>query len=213
MILSVRDVAYNGYIPVPNPKTRWYVSLPPVNCDLEFGKVYQVVSEQENELWAFNLMLAGIFNPQQGNFSLNGVALDALQRRKIAWLVNYDEIRRFGRFWLRVKNQVRQGIKKYQAHNLSERDYLNQFDLTPQRYIRYLRQQSAEGWRTSCAIGVAHNRMVFCFPAFLNQYFIDAYHYMWVDMLQFMKSLNCLILIPSPPNTNTYNLCDDTIEI
>ncbi len=215
MMLSVRDVAYNGYIPIPNPKIRWYASLPPVNGDFEFGKVYNVVSEHENELWAFNWLLAGIFNPQQGSFSLDGVMLDdAPQRRKIAWMVRYDEIRRFGRFPQRVKNQVRQGIKKYNAHNLSEYDYFNHFMLAPTLYIRYLRQQSSEGWRSSCVIGLSHNRMIFCFPSYTRQGFLDDYHNLWLgDMLQFMKSLNCLILLPSLPNANTYNLCDAIIHI
>lgn len=212
-MLSLRDVSYYGTLPLLYGKS-WHPTILPINCDLEQGKIYRITADGERNLWMFCYILTGYLNPQRGYFWMDGVELFAFQRRKLTWFVRYSEIQRFGLFYQSVKRQIRHGIKKYNAHNLTEADYMRIFRLDIHRFNRRLRYQSTQAWRSSCAIGLANNRKIICFSPVISGHILEEYHNSWFgDMLKFMKSLNCTILLPLSPYANAYNLHDETIHI
>lgn len=219
MKLILEDVKFKGTI--LNQVIEPEVNLTHLSYEFEFGKVYHIASERQWDGWAFNLLIAGAIVEQAGIIKLNDTIVSPYQRGKMSWRVHRDEIMRFGLFIQSVKNQIRAGIKKGNRYPLSEQDYIQNFKLTPQRYDRYLRQQSSEGWRSSCAIGLAHDKQIFCFPPFehgrknvVSTSFVEDHGERWFfDMLKFMKSLNCLILLPLPIDMDTSEFCDGVIKV
>ncbi|MDX2076212.1 MAG: hypothetical protein SFZ02_07260 [bacterium] len=218
MRIILEDVTFNGDLSIVDRIEKPKVQLSLSNHEFEFGKVYHLTSENHWDMWALSLLIGGAIVEQSGVFKIDEHIYSAAQRRKISWLVRYEEVRRFGLFTQTVKNQVIAGIKKGNRYGLSEQDFIQHFKLTPQRYVRYLRQQSAEAWSSSCVIGLAHDKQIFCFPPLEygmgSLEFVKMHGKKWFfDMLKFMKSLNCLILLPLPIDMETGDFCDAIVKI
>jgi len=216
MKLIIEDVKFKGKLSIIGKIDKPQVSISQFNYEFEFGKVYHLASEGEWEKWALSLLIAGAIVEQSGVIKLNDAICSPRQRQNISWLVNYTHIKRFGLFWQNVKSQIVSGIRKGNRYPLLEKDYISHFTLTPERYLRYITQLSSEVWRASCAIGLAHDRQIFCFPPmeYIRREFIEEYGKLWFfDMLNFMKSLNCLILLPLPIDMDTSDFCDGIVKI
>lgn len=221
MRLTLDTVKFKSNLPILDKVSKPEVNLNELSYEFEFGKVYHLASEIHWDAWALSLLIAGVIAEQSGNIKLNDATCPPRQRQKMSWRVHRDEVMRFGLFMQSVKNQIRAGIKRGNRYPLSEEDYIQYFKLTPQRYTRYLGQQSTEAWRSSCAIGLAHDKQIFCFPPFehnrknvVSTGFVEEHGVRWFfDMLNFMKSLNCLILLPLPMDMDTSHFCDAVIKV
>jgi len=221
MKLTLHNVSYQGELLIRD-KPRPYVHFNQLNHELTFGKVYHIACERDWDALGYNRLISGIITPQTGEISIDGVVCNPKKLRRISWHLRYEEIRRWGIFRQNIKNQIRQNKKKGNRYPLSENDYIRHFLLTPSRYLRYITQVSSEAWRASCAIGMANDRQIFCFPAVehwrrmsgVSSGFIQDYGELWLfDMLALMKPFNCLILLPLPPDTESSHFCDEIIMI
>mgnify|MGYP001297431209 CR=1 FL=1 len=215
MKLILENINFNGDLSIVDRIERPQVSISQLSYEFEFGKVYHLASERHWEMWALSLLVAGAIVEQSGVVKFNDNICSVCQRQEISWRVGYTHIKRFGLFWQNIKSQILSGIRRGNRYHLSEADYILNFKLTPSRYLRYITQVSSEVWRASCAIGLAHDKQIFCFPPMqLHRDFIKEYGKLWLfDMLTFMKSLNCLILLPLPIDMDTSGFCDGIVKV
>ena len=185
--------------------------LEKLTCELEFGKVYGLQGSIGDGAWTLSWIIGGLLTPDQGTLLLDDKKINANYLRKISWIVRYDEIKRFGFISQSVKAQIQSGITELREENL-----INSFYLTPERYTRKLSQQSSEAWRSSCAIGFAHGKKIFCFPhmSYIRPKFITEYRSLWLeDMLNFLKVSGSLVLFPSEFNSTEIDMFDDVISV
>jgi hypothetical protein len=214
MKLSTYDVEFIDIVSV-RKYAMFLVNIKNFSYDFTFGKAYHLVSEDYNDIWGLSWLIGGKIKEQQGHFELDRVKINSVKRKQISWLIRGEEIKKFGLFRQTVKNQVRQGLKQGKS-KVSEEVLFDKFLITPERYVRPMRQLSSEAWRASCAIGVAHGRQIFCFPPleYCRKGFIAEYGDLWFkEMVKFLKSLDCLVLLPLPPRIDSSDFCDDIVYI
>lgn len=212
--LIVKNVSYHGEV--------WgytYEVLEHFSHEFHFGKSYLLNAEIGHGALALAWMIGGAVEQETGTIEVNGEAYSTASRRQDAWLVRTTEIKRFGMITQSVKAQVRQGLRKTgKPYSLSETEIMQRLSLSPERYTRTLRQFSSEGWRASCAIGLAHGKTIFCFPPFFYSYSDNgryvADHRLWLDMLlDILKSVGALVLFLAPLTDATDGLCDEVINL
>lgn len=191
------------------------VKLNGVSCEFEFGKSYLLDGVGA---WALSWIIAGALRPSSGDIYLDGERVGQPGLRKISWLVRYDEIKRFGLFHQSVRSQIRAGIRNpnHASALPDEREIMQRFQLTSERYNRPLSQLSNEAWRASCAIGLAAGKKIICWPDidYLRPRFIDEYRSLWLeDVLSYLKSFNVMIVMPAKMTPGAEGLFDKMIEI
>lgn len=188
------------------------IKLNGVSCELEFGKSYLLDGE---DLWALSWIIGGALRPASGDIYLDGERVGQQNLRRISWLVRYDEIKRFGVFHQSVRSQIRAGIRNRNPFSAlpDEQEIMQSFYLTPERYNRSLSQLSNEAWRASCAIGLANQKNIICFPL-MRSGFIDEYRSLWLeDILNYLKSFNVVIVIPAKMSAGAVGLFDKVIKL
>jgi ABC-type Na+ transport system ATPase subunit NatA len=181
--------------------------------DFSFGKSYLLDCDIGEGGWALSRIIGGLLEPNSGVIKRNGVLYLTRQRRKDVWCVRDSEIKRFGLFRNRsLKSQIQHGLRTVSNQYLkSEAEIISRFYLTPERYNRLLRQFSNEGWRASCAVGMAHGKKIFCFPH-LRQGFIGEYYLLWLkEMIDLLRDSDALILIPARLTPHADKLCDEVV--
>lgn len=212
MLIRLSNISFDGLVKI-NKRKQILTKFDNITNDFASGKAYQLTSPHDSNNWALSWLIGGVISQRHGNITINGELYQQSQRRHDSWLVRFDEKKKFGFFSQSVKSQIRQGIQRHDANALSEQDLVNHFRLTPQLTNRYLRQLSSEGWRASCAVGVAYNKRIFCFPP-LQSEFVETYKDSWfTDMIEFLKSLNTLVLLPTSPSTNMDGICDEVLSV
>jgi len=95
---------------------------------------------------------------------------------------------------------------------MTEEEIKQHFHLTNERYGRFLRQFSHEGWSASCAIGFAHGKRIFCFPT-LEMALVDVSRRRFIHLAQFLKSQNALVLFPQLPYVNMDGIVDEIVHV
>lgn len=208
--ISLTNIHYDGTLgSYSTDKTP--VKLNGVSCELEFGKSYLLGGEGS---WALSWIIAGALSPASGDIYLDGERVAQSDMRRISWLVRYDEIKKFGLFHQSVKSQIRTGIRN-RNHSFAlpdEQEIMQRFYLTPERYNRPSSQLSNEAWRASCAIGLANQRNIMCFPLMRSD-FIDEYRSLWLeDILSYLKSFNVLVIMPAQFTAGAEGLFDKVIK-
>jgi len=212
MLIRLNNISFDGLIRI-NKGKQILAKFDNITGEFESGKCYQLFSQNDSNNWALCWLIGGAITQQYGRITLNSEDYEQTHRRRDSWLVRFDEKKKFGLFSQSVKNQIRQGIQQKDSSVLSEQDLINHFRLTPELSNRYLRQLSSEGWRASCAVGVAYNKRIFCFPP-LQPEFVENYKDSWfADMIEFLKSLNTLVLLPTSPSTNMDGICDEALSV
>ncbi len=163
---------------------------------------------------AASMLIGGAFNQQSGTIERNGKPYDIEDRKRDSWLVRRSEIKRFGFITQSLKAQIRYGFRTVQNQYLrSEDEIIRHFKLTPERYTRLMRQFSNEGWRASCAVGLANGRRVFCFPYIESGFIFDAHAYLFDETINLLKSSGALVLLPIDLTNKLKDLCDEVVNI
>lgn len=187
------------------------------SSEFVFGKSYLLNAPLGQGAWLLARIISGELKQQAGTILLNGEIYTPEQRRHDSWLVRYDEVKRFGFLLQSVKKQIRFGLRHTKNQfSSSEKDFMRAFNLSPERYDRLLRQFSGEGWRASCAIGLANGKTIFCFPQLNspgNETLISVYRAWFEAMLKLLTSTGALVLVPCELSSQTASLCDEVIDI
>ncbi len=213
--LRVQDVRFEGVI---NPRAAHLVSekLRTISYVFTFGKSYLLDSGLGEGGWALSWIIGGVFNPEFGEITRNDLNYSQEERKRDAWCVRHSiiKVQRFSFREPTVGEQIQYGLRTIHNQFLtSEQEIMKRFRLTPERYIRPLRQLSHEAWRASCAIGLANGKNIFCFP-YIDPEFIEDYYGIWLkEMLDLLKDSGALILFPARAKKSTEGLCDEVVSV
>jgi hypothetical protein len=182
--------------------------------EFSFGRSYLLDCAEAGGGWALSWIIGGLLEPTRGTIYRNQFIFSSQERRRTTWCVRHSEIKRFGLFrnWS-VRSQIRYGLRTNPNPFLkTEAAIMQAFKLTLGRYGRPLRQFSHEGWRASCAIGLANGRSIFCFP-YLD-YLIPEYFDLWLkDMVDLLRDSGALVLIPAQRTAISERLCDEVVQL
>ncbi len=185
--------------------------------DFFYGKSYLLDAELGKGAWALSWIIGGLLNPVHGEILKDGTPFNQNERLKEAWFVRKSEFIGFRAGRRSVKAYVQQGLKKARKPYLqSEQEIIERFYLTPERYGRSVRQLSHEGWRASCAIGIAQEKKIFCFPyiEYVRPYLVEEYYDSWLKpVVDLLRDSGALVLIPAIATPLTEKLCDEVVHI
>lgn len=211
MILKLEDISFTG---TATHFKRWKIhpKIKDFNHEFASGRAYHILSDNSDNSWALCWIMGGILAPQKGKIYVDDTTYDLSAHRKDFWLVQYDEVKRFGLFSQSVQQQIQHGIKHYPG-NFTEEDYIKYFQLSESRYHRTILQQSSEILRASCAIGFANQKHIFCFPD-LEERIIQEYGELWFfELIQLLKNANKILLLQFPSSVNMAGICDEIISL
>jgi hypothetical protein len=185
--------------------------------EFSFGKSYLLDANLNKGAWALSRIIGGALTPDRGEITKDGISYGQKVRHQEAWFVRESEYSGFRAGSKTVKTHLQHGLKNNPAPFLpSEQTFIEQFMLTPERYDRAIRQLSHEGWRASCAIGLAHGRKIFCFPSieYVRPYLIEDYFDLWLKaIVDLLSDSGALVLIPAIATGLAANLCDEIVSI
>jgi len=194
--LSITEVAFQGKL---TPRATITHTLHPISATFTFGQAYLLdTSASTGAGQALSWIIAGVTRPDQGQITRNAQAYPAVLRRQDAWCVRWSSIR-VGWWAVRaasVQAQIRYGLRRRRASAaLDEAALIAEFGLTRSRYARRLSHLSSEGWRASCAIGVANHKTLFCFPH-IDPTALTTY--VWFkDLISALTVRGALVLLPT----------------
>ncbi len=210
--LSVRNVHYDGLVNRDVTET-----LARFSYDFTFGKSYLLDAELGHGAWALCWMIGGAIMREAGEIKRDQHSYSQKERLNAAWFVRFSEFKGVRASHRTVQAHVRQGLKVANNPYLrSEQEIIAHFNLAPERYNRAIRSQSSEGWRASCAIGMAYGKQIFCFPylEYLRPGFVDEYHALWLkNMFDLLRDSGALVLIPARAVHLARTLCDEIVRI
>lgn len=180
--------------------------------EFTFGKAYLLDSEPDGGGWTLSWIIGGLLEQDEGVIKKNNVIYPLEERKKDSCCVRHNLGRRF-LFWEEtVRKQIRRGLKSARGQFFrSEEEIIRRFHLSPERLDRPLRYLSGEGWRASCAIGIASGKRIFCFP-YMPSMYLEEYVQL-EDIIEVLKETGALVLIPTKATEGTRKLCDEVVSI
>lgn len=216
-ILSIKGIEFHGAIGTKRIED-FVDELNPFSYEFSFGKSYLLDADMEHGGWALSWIIGCRLKPNRGEILLNGIPYDFEVRKKDVWCVHWSEIKRFGFLGNQtVRSQVAHGLKTLSNPFLkSEKEVIEKFGLTLERYNRPFRQISNEAWRASCAVGIANSKKIFCFPnmEFLRPDFYEKFYLEKLkELLDLVKASDALVLVPAKATKGAENLCDEIVPI
>lgn len=214
-VIDAIDIGFDGMRAYQAGKVNVIIqSLSQFFHGFTFGKSFILESERYGCGETLNWIISGQIIEDSGLIQKNGAYFQKKDREREVWFVRESTVKP-SRFWFRepsVRDQVRYGLQKYNNNVFaSEKEVMDFFHLTPERYQRPLRVLSTEKWRASCAIGFVNGKRIFCFP-YMDARFITDYYGLWLkEMIDFLKNSGALVLIPTTITDTTKNLCDEIV--
>jgi ABC-type dipeptide/oligopeptide/nickel transport system ATPase subunit len=169
--LSVQNI---GYAAKQHDKFQ-FEAINSISRTFTFGRSYLLDGWPWDGGKTLSWIIGGALKQDYGKFFKSGQPYSIQERQKEAWCVSLSQIKvnRFSFAAPTIQQQIQHGLKTTVfPYFLTEADYVQHFHLTPERYQRPMYQLSNEGWRASCAIGLANGRRIFCFP-YLRPDFIN----------------------------------------
>lgn len=214
--LTVKNISFRGVV-VPKALELTVETLPDFSHDFSFGKSYLLAGKRGQGGWALSWIIGGLLEPDSGEILRNNMPYDLKDRRKDVWCVRYSEIKRFGIFRnMSLKAQIQHGLRNGRSQYLkSEQEIIDSFELSEGRYNRRLRQFSYEGWRASCAAGLANGKQIFCFPYIHNdtRFYEESYASHLKETVALLKTSGALVLVPADLIEYTQTLCDEIVNM
>ncbi|WP_019911902.1 hypothetical protein [Paenibacillus sp. HW567] len=107
---------------------------------------------------------------------------------------------------------VRQQLEMGTAEKHAIDTLVEYLELAPSRLDRDLSHISNERWNASVAIGLAHEKQVFCFP-WLSEMWKNAIIARLEHCSTVLKLNNCMLLIPVQNISNIENFIDDVVYL
>jgi hypothetical protein len=211
-LLKVETVSFSGE--VDRGILDWITHF---SCEFSFGKSYLLDAELGKGAWALSWIIGGLLKPAYGEITKGNNVYHPDERLKDSWFVYKSEFIGFRARHRTVKSHIQRALRANPNPYLrTEQEIIDHFLLTPQRYERPIRTLSHEGWRASCAIGLAYGKKIFCFPyvEYLRPYLIEEYYDLWLKkMVDLLRNSGALVLIPALAMGKAVELCDDIIPI
>ncbi len=224
--LTLKFVSYYGLLD-PKRRTGIHDLLHWFHYEFVFGRSYLLDAELGKGAWSLCWVIGGLLDPSEqrpgyGIILRNGVPYPQKQRQNDAWIVRHSEYMGFRASHKTTRMHIRDGLKNNPApYFRSEEEYIKHFRLSPKvvagRPIRQLiGELGGEGWRASCAIGVAHGKKIFCFPymEYVLPYSIEEYRDFGLkEMIGLLCDTGALVLVPAIARKGAETLCDEIVPL
>lgn len=175
--------------------------------------VYVLQGEIDSGGWAISYALSTFYNRKKTDiishpapictYNNQPLSLELLQKHScyIDKAVDNKSDRIFRRS---VHSIVARNIKKNHLNTTCEK-VRELFDLTPERFERYIKYVGNEYVRSKAAIGYSDNKSIFCFPWFSKHYYLYLQHNI-MCVCNILKALGKIVLLPTsyefPEGTN-----------
>ncbi|MBO7356493.1 MAG: hypothetical protein J6U50_07665 [Lachnospiraceae bacterium] len=174
----------------------------------ETGRSYGLVSEYMQGCMYLSYLLGGKIKLEDGlEISVDGRNVQAEDLSMLSWNIEP--------YYEKYKNlTVRRSIAKALEKNAAEESFeqlAEIFVLTEPRYGRKLSQLSGERWRASTALGYASGRKIFYAP-YMPSLFYSRMN-MLPEIINFLTSHDCMVLLPVGSDTYIKNCVDECIII
>ncbi|WP_060860733.1 hypothetical protein [Paenibacillus riograndensis] len=214
---------------IPNPITSMELNGISVNCQPEMmnfkrgeerlerfsyrflpGRTYGVVCEAGHGGWALSYLLSGLVTAFEGTVRINKKIVQPEELRFYGWYLGQalPASRNFFKKKMTIRRQLEYGTsKKYRVADLIER-----FELAPSRLDRELRHVSNERWNASAAIGLMHEKQVFCFP-WLDEVWVEAIRVRLQTCSALLNEYGCITIIPIQNPTKIDHFIDEVLVI
>ncbi|MCE3202637.1 hypothetical protein [Paenibacillus sonchi] len=174
------------------------------------GKTYALVNNIGEGGWALSYLLSGREKGYKGVISIDGNKIERGLLGSFGWYVG-EGIQSKAPFYkksLTVREQLEIGTSE--EHTVDK--LIKAFELAPSRLDRDMKHISNERWNASIAIGLAHEKQVFCFP-WLNDMWKNAILARLAHCSTILKQNKCILLIPVQNILNIENFIDDVVYL
>ncbi|WP_405116037.1 hypothetical protein MHH28_14510 [Paenibacillus sp. FSL K6-1217] len=174
------------------------------------GKTYAIENNIGEGGWALSYLLSGREQRYSGDIIIDGNKIERDKLNIYGWYVGegiQSKVPLYKKS-LTVREQLELGTSK--RHGV--KDLIDAFELAPSRLDREIKHISNERWNASIAIGLAHEKQVFCFP-WLNDMWKEALIARLAHCSKLLKQYNCIFLIPVQSLTNIESCIDEVVYL
>lgn len=208
-ILDLEDVSISCKPRILNFESR-KDSLKHFSYRFTSGKTYALVNNIGEGGWALSCLLSGREQRYSGGIAIDGNKIERGELSAYGWYVGEGIQSKvpFYKKGMTVREQLESGTSK--EHSVEE--LIDAFELAPSRLDREIKHISNERWNASIAIGLAHEKQVFCFP-WLSDMWKEAIIARLAHCSTLLKQYNCILLIPVQSLTNLESCIDESVYL
>lgn len=186
-----------------------------ITYQFQSGNAYGVISDFGCGSWSLVTCLGGRGNTEyNGKILLNGAEIAPNELSVYSGFVTEKEISSKKSFenLLSARECIEKCLRISNLHYSVDEIKLI-FHLSDERFERSLNNVSGEIWLISLAIQFALGKEIFCFP-WLNMFDIKRFEILCeLKIIEFLKSENKIILIPSSQKRVAKKCCDHVISL
>lgn len=169
------------------------------------GKTYGLVCNVGEGGWALSYLLSGREQKFSGWITINGKKMERGTLDSYGWYVG--EGIQSSTLWYNKKLTIREQLELGTTKEHSVNELIRVLELAPSRLDREIRHISNERWNASIAIGLAHEKQVFCFP-WLSDMWKEALTARLIHCSNVLRQYNRILIIPVE-NTSKLEDCID----
>ncbi|WP_019909196.1 hypothetical protein [Paenibacillus sp. HW567] len=174
------------------------------------GKTYALVNNAGEGGWALSYLLSGKGKEYKGEISIDGKKIEIGLLGSYGWYAGEGIQSKSPFFKKRMTIREQLEIGTSEEHTVDK--LIESFELAPSRLDRDMKHISNERWNASVAIGLAHEKQVFCFP-WLDDMWKNAIIGRLAHCSTILKQNNCILLIPVQNISNIENFIDDAVYL
>ncbi|GLX68014.1 hypothetical protein [Paenibacillus glycanilyticus] len=173
------------------------------------GCVYGIIGQPGQGAWALSYLLTGQIKRYSGKILADETIVNPQWLESNSMYIG-EELPR--NRWLRgsnrtIRQQLMDGSSSYTVGEIVEL-----LELSPSRLDRTIKQISNERWNASVGIGLAHQKVAYCFPWF-NADFKEINRARLSLCSNVLKTQKTITIIPSDETSNLENIADEFIYI
>lgn len=214
--LKVIDISYFGSLKYWN-KPISVEDLKDFTASFTFGRSYLLNGQPTDGGWAISWIMAGNLKPLYGTILLNGQPTIYKHLNQLSWSVGFSKIKLRYQRETSVVEQLQYGIKRgLSIPHWKREDYIRQFRLDEPTLGKRLSRVSGDMLHTSCAVGLANGKRIFCFPYIktwqpnlLDTYIGAGFKH----IIEVLTSFGCLVIMPMLVKPRFRSLCDEIVDV
>jgi ABC-type multidrug transport system ATPase subunit len=179
---------------------------------LSSSKVYGVIGKPGGGAWALSYLLSGKAQPATGEIYWNGELAAFSLFRELGWYVG-ELLYSRNKWGLKTYPTVQELIA--QGENRTQYDVagiVDELELSPSRLNRPMPYISNERWNATVAIGLVHDKKLFCFP-WLDHSWKERMESRLERCSSVLRRSNAITIIPSNDTTSLTNIVDEFIYL
>jgi ABC-type sugar transport system ATPase subunit len=212
MKLSIKDVSFFDlvYFPLLGNVRDKFIDT---NYELYSGKCYCFDSDLTRGGWGLSWVIAGAVKQYSGDIICDGKVISQKERKKISQCVGMDVTGYHILGKKTIKNQLIAGLKATNYKNAKNiEEIIETFEIDKEKIDRNIEHVSASRFRMSIGIGYAYDKKIYCFPWLWQESVLD-FKDLWLKkLIDFLKSKDCLIILPTKYTEAMCGLFDEIIR-